>query len=133
MASNLHAVAASAINVITTTETTIATLPTFNENQVGDFAEGIAFSGNVNFLPGTGTTAVVIRIRKANAGNAIIGVVQTQTVTAGAVTNVPIAEIDPTLIQVGASYFVTLQQTGASANGTVNRVVFECEGASAFE
>jgi len=132
MAANVHAVAASAVNVPTTTETVIATLTAFNEQQAGEFAQGVLIQATVNFLPGTGTTAVVLRIRKGSLTGTLVGVAQTTTVTAGAVTGLSCDELDTVLIQ-NVTYVLTAQQTGASANGTVNRVVLTAEDASAFE
>lgn len=130
---NQHSVAASAVNVPTTTETIIATIGPFNENQVAP-AQGIAFDGNINMTIGTAGTAVTVRVRQgALVTGTLVGVAQAQTVTAGNTVNIPIAELDPTLVQVGAQYVVTVQQTAATANGTVNRVVFSCQDAVPFE
>lgn len=130
---NNHTVAASAVNVPTTTETVLATLGPFNENMAGEFAQGVACDGNINFTAGTGATSITMRVRRGGLTGALIGVAAVQTVTAGNVVNIPIAELDPTLVQVGVTYAVTLQQTAASANGTVNRVVFSCQDATAYE
>jgi hypothetical protein len=130
---NNHTVAASAVTVPTTTETVLATLGPFNENMAGEFAQGVACDGNINLTAGTGATAVTMRIRRGGLTGTLIGVASVQTVTAGNVVNIPIAELDPTLVQVGVTYVVTLQQTAASANGTVNRVVFSCQDATAYE
>ena len=129
---NLHSVAASAVNVPTTTETVIATVGPFNENQALP-AQGVNFDGNINITTGTGTTAVVVRVRAGSLTGALVGVAQTQVATAGQTINIPISELDPTLVQANAIYVVTVQQTAASANGTVNRVIFACQDATAFE
>jgi hypothetical protein len=130
---NLHAVAASAVTLVTTAETLLGTIGPFNENQAADFSQGIAFDGNINVTPGTGATAVTVRVRRGGLAGTLIGVAQAQGVTAAVAANVPIAELDPTLVQVGVSYAVTIQQTAASANGTVNRVVFCCQDATSYE
>lgn len=131
---NQHSVAASAVNVPTTTETVLATLGPFNENQASQFSQGIAFDGNINLTVGTGGTAATVRVRRGvDITGALIGVAQAQTVTAGNTVNIPIAELDPTLVQVGVTYVITLQQTAASANGTVNRVIFSCQDSTAYE
>jgi hypothetical protein len=130
---NQHSVAASAVTIVTTTETVIATLGPFNENQVAP-AQGIAFDGNINMTVGTGGTAVTVRVRQGTAiTGTLVGVAQAQTATAGNTINLPIGELDPTLIQVNAQYVVTVQQTAASGNGTVNRVIFSCQDAVPFE
>lgn len=130
---NQHSVAVSAVNIPTTTETVVATLGPFNENQAAP-AQGVAFDGNINITTGTGATGVVVRVRAGTTGTGtLIGVAQTQTATAGQTINIPIAELDPTLVQANAQYVVTIQQTAASANGTVNRAVFSCQDAVPFE
>lgn len=130
---NQHSVAASAVNVPTTTETVLATIGPFNENEGADWSQGITFDGNINLTPGTATTSATVRIRRGGLTGTLIGVAQSQGVTAAVPANIPIAELDPTLIQVGVSYVVTIQQTAATANGTVNRVVFSCQDATAYE
>ena len=130
---NQHSVAASAVNVPTTTETVIATIGPFNENLPADWSQGIAFDGNINMTIGTAGTAVTTRVRRGGLTGTLIGSAQAQTVAAGNTVNIPIAELDPTLIQVGVSYSVTVQQTAATANGTVNRVIFSCQDATAYE
>lgn len=129
---NQHAVAASAVTIPTTTETVIATLGPFNENQLG--GQGVALDGGINLTVGTGATLATVRVRKGiDITGTLIGVAQSTTVTAGAAVSLPICELDPTLVQVGVTYVVTVQQTAASANGTVNRVMFSCQAATAYE
>ena len=130
---NQHAVAASAVTIPTTTETVVATLGPFNENQSAP-AQGISFDGNINITSGTGTTAITVRVRAGTTtAGTLIGVAQSNVATAGQTINLPVAELDPTLVQANAQYVVTVQQTAASANGTVNRVVFACQDAVPFE
>lgn len=130
---NLHAVAASAVTIPTTTETVVATLGPFTENQVSP-AQGVAFDGNINITTGTGTTSVTVRVRQGTGiTGALVGVAQSQVATAGQTINIPISELDPTLVQPNAQYVVTVQQAAASANGTVNRAIFCCQDATPFE
>lgn len=130
---NLHAVAASAVTLVTTAETVVGTVGPFNENMVPQSGQGVFLEGNINITPGTGTTAVVLRWRAASLTGALIGVAQTCSVTAGVASDIGCNELDPTLVQVGAVYVLTAQQTGATANGTCNRVVVTAESASSFE
>lgn len=130
---NQHSVAASAVTVVTTAETVLATIGPFNENQAAGFAQGVAFDGNVNMTVGTGGTLATLRIRNGGLTGALVGVAQAQTVAAGNQVNIPISELDPTLVQVGVSYVVTVQLTAASANSTANRVIFSCQDATAYE
>lgn len=130
---NLHAVAASAVTIPTTTETVVATLGPFAENQVSP-AQGVAFDGNINITTGTGTTSVTVRVRQGTGiTGTLVGVAQSQVATAGQTINIPISELDPTLVQPNAQYVVTVQQAAASANGTVNRAIFCCQDATPFE
>lgn len=82
--------------------------------------ERVTISGMISMLTGTGTTALTIRVRE---GNGITGtqVGESIPVTIGAGAN------DPRPFQVSYNpqsvanmpYSVTVQQTAASANGTV--------------
>jgi len=142
---NLHAVAISGASVAAATETVIATMTAFVEreggvagpdlNQTGGSglgSQGIYLGGSINYLPGTGTTAVIVRVHQGTVTGPIVGVAQTVPAVAGTVMTLDIGELDPTLVQVPAVYVVSLQQTGGTAVGTVNRVVFTAEEASAF-
>lgn len=78
-------------------------------------------SGTVNLLTGTGTTAVVLRIRRnPNAENVQVGAAL--TITAAATTTVQLSMQAADAIPDGrpVQYAVTVQQTGAGANGTGN-------------
>lgn len=129
---NVHCVAASAVNVPTTTETVVVTMTAFTENQPQ--GQGIQFDGNINMTVGTAGTAVTVRVRRGvDTTGTLIGVAQAQTVAAGNTVNIPIAELDTVVVQQNVTYVVTVQQTAATANGTVNRVVFAAQDATAFE
>jgi hypothetical protein len=130
---NQHSVAASAVTVVTTAETVLATLGPFTENQAAGFGQGVAFDGNVNLTVGTGATLATLRIRNGGLAGALVGVAQAQTVVATNQANIPISELDPTLVQANVSYVVTIALTAASANSTVNRVIFSCQDATSFE
>ena len=130
---NQHTAAASAVTVPTTTETVLATIGPFNENQAAGFGQGVAFDGNVNLTVGTAGTAATLRVRNGGLTGTLIGSAQTQTVAAGNSVNIPISELDPTLVQVGVSYVVTVQLTAATANSTANRVIFSAQDANAYE
>lgn len=109
---------ASGVNVPTTTETVITT--TTARVVAAPASQGEYISGVINLTPGTGTTAAVIRIRAGSGtGGAIIGGAETSAVTAGANINIPFAQMDFTLSGT-VQYTLTIQQTGATANGTVN-------------
>lgn len=130
---NAHANAVSGGTLVTTAETVLATLTAFNENEAGEFAEGVLIQGSTNLLIGTGGTAVVLRIRKASLTGALVGLAQTVTVAAASVVGLSIQEVDPVLIQPGLVYVLTASVTGASGNSTNNRSVIVAEGITAFE
>jgi hypothetical protein len=80
--------------------------------------------GTVNITPGTTTTAVVVRVRQAVAAGtptgAVVGVAESNAVTAAVASDIPFEANDQTGSVTG--WVVTVQQTGATANGTVNLV-----------
>jgi hypothetical protein len=142
---NLHAVAASAVAVVSATETVIATMTAFNENEAagagglslgvgGVGPQGVYLGGSINVTAtGTGTTLYTVRVRQDSLTGATVGVAQTVTAVsaAGQVTLMDIGELDPTLVQTPATYVVTLLTNSGAA--TVNRVVFTAETANSFE
>lgn len=108
--------AAATVTLTTTSETAIVTTPSPDE-RIGP-ALGVLVSGFVNVTPGTGTTAVVVKVR---AGSGITGTTlqsTTHTVIAADPQNIAIEYFDNSgTIPVG-QYTVTVTQTGASANGS---------------
>lgn len=148
--SNLHATQATAVTVVTTAETVIATLTPFTENQglanagTGDLrnlqvasgpgAQGVLLSLIANCLIGTGATAAVLRLRVNTLTGTIIATTQTLTVVAGQTVNLDAMWLDAVLSYPnGVQYVVTLQMTGASGNTTVNLAVLTGEDANSFE
>lgn len=130
----MHVVAASNITVTTTTETVLATVPAFNENEAGDFAQGVSFFGGLNVTPGAGSTQATVRVRRGTTvSGTLVGVAHGVGVTAAVPAELPIHELDPVFMQSGAQYVVTIQMTGATANSTVNRAVFAVQTATGFE
>lgn len=149
--SNVHASAASAVTLVTTAETVVATVGPFNTvtstgagsqalntlpqgsasySQAGP--QGVAIVGSLNVTIGTGGTAAVVRVRQGSLTGALVGVAQTATVTAGNVVTLDIGELDGSPVSP-ATYVVTVSITGASANSTVNRVVVTAQDANSFE
>lgn len=93
--------------------------------------QGMKVRGTINVTAGTGTTAVVLRVRKGGLTGALVGPAMTHTLAAGASANIPYdvldnaptqSPIDPQGAQsVGSNlYLLTIQQTGGTAAGTVN-------------
>lgn len=122
MANESKVMVTAATTLVTTAETQAATSASVPENQAGAAAQGLVVRGVLNILAGTGTTAVQVRVRAGNntLTGAQIGPTMTHTLAAAATAQVPFEVVDTTLVQAGAQYTVTVQQVGASANGTVN-------------
>jgi len=104
--------------------TTAETLVLANAiNQISR-TSGIVFSGCIYLTPGTGTTSVTVRIRR---GFGTTGATDYQitdlAVTAGVLVPVPVSGVmsgAPNYTQPGGGqHSVTLQQVGATANGTI--------------
>lgn len=102
--------------------------------------EGLEVSGYVNITAGTGTTAVVVRIRRGNGlGGVVVGISNTHTLAAGATASIPIHAQDavpittPVVTPTGADsapenqYTLTVAQTGGTGAGTVNYATLSIE------
>lgn len=104
--------------ITTTTETVVATLSGINTPQGGS---RIVLYGAVDLTTGLGTTAVVLRIRRGTAiTDPVVGVADTDTIIGAAGSTDPyiIEETDQLGDVNNASYVLTVQQTGATGNGT---------------
>lgn len=103
--------------VTTTTETVVATV---NGVLVPGAGARVKLTGNCNLSTGTGVTAVTPRIRRGvDATGALVG--EGDPVAAGASTQVGV-DLDVTDTPGDSSaltYVFTVQQTGATGNGTV--------------
>lgn len=110
----------SPVTLPTSTETIVVSTGSVSLGE-GSTGQGVLVSGVINLTTGTSTTGIVITIR---AGTHLTGTIigNQLTITAAAATNysIPFEVIDPTLTG-SVSYSVTVTQTGASANGTVNQ------------
>jgi hypothetical protein len=120
--SNLHANAiASAQTLVTTAETVVGTITQFAVNNPQ--GEGVFIGGEFNITTGTGTTALSVRIRQGSLTGTTVGAARVHTIGAGVSGNIGFSELDASaygLANSSAVYVVTVSQTGASANGTVN-------------
>lgn len=132
--SNRSLVTASAVPTNVSTETIVATSTPMNANNPG--GQGNSISGVVNITAGTGTTAVVVRVRAGtttagtNLGPAA-GV--SHTLAAGASANIGYEFNDPSNQLSNQQYVVSVTQTGGTGAGTVNYVtigVLPCNAAS---
>lgn len=105
------------VNVVTTTETVALVTPPVSTTFAGD---QIDIEGKVNMLAGTGTTACVLRIRRGNGiTGTVVGVAETDTLAAGSSESFPLQAVDTPGDVAGQVYSLTIQQTAATGNGTV--------------
>lgn len=109
---------ATGVAVATNVETVIATLP--NVSLQG--GQSIDLDGTVDITGGAGTTSVTLRIRRGvDATGALVGQPVQCNIAAGARDTRSIQATDsPPGDLAGASYVLTAQQTGGTANGTAN-------------
>ncbi len=111
---------ASAQTIVTTAETVVYTTPAVVTG-LGD--AGVWFSGDIQLTYGAGTTAVTFRLRATNVSGAIVDSTAAIPVTASATSQLPFNFFDLSNLtnqQGGQVYVITVQQTGATGNATVN-------------
>jgi hypothetical protein len=105
------------VNVTTVNETAAIVSDPVSQSVDG---EAVTISGRIGLLTGTGTTAVTIRVREGNGitGN-VIGETLPKTIAAAVDDQVAFSfTYNPAGI-AGMRYTATVQQTAASANGTI--------------
>lgn len=83
----------------------------------------VVISGVVVLTAGTGTTAIVLRVRRGNTvGGALVQATMTDTLAAGNSESIPFSMEDTTAWLAapanGGQYCLTVTQTGGTANGT---------------
>jgi hypothetical protein len=106
-------------------ETVIYTTPAV---QTGAGMTPVGIAGTVNITPGTGTTALVIRVRQGSLTGALVGIAASHTVAAGAPQSISFGATDLTQFTEqagGGAYVITAQQTGGTGAGTSNMVDVE--------
>lgn len=109
--------------VTTTTETEAAEVLAPVPNRPG---LTYTVSGWVQMTVGTGGTAVTPRIRRGTStAGTLVGEGTALTVTAGDVVTIPITVDDVPGEVHSLSYVVTVEQTGATADGTVSQAHIE--------
>lgn len=119
MSSEAAFVSTAATSLVTTAETAVLTFTIPPEQNPG--GQGVYFNATFNFTPGTGTTAVVLRVRQGSGtGGAVVGVPFSTPVTAGVANSTAEASVvDPTTsYPAGNTYTLTAAQVGATGNGT---------------
>jgi hypothetical protein len=112
-------------SLVTTAETVVATLAGLSTGQAG---QTVALRGKANITLGTSTTAIVMRVRRDSLTGTVVGEVQTEQISTAAAStedheiyreDVGAGEFN------GRTYVVTVSQTAAAANGTVNNASLE--------
>lgn len=112
------------VTLTTTTETVVATISGVNTPR----RTTVTIKGWAQLTSGTGTTAVTPRIRR---GTTISGTLvdEANAITIGAAAGTTeeyeITAQDENIDLAGGSYVLTLQQTGASGNGTAVQASLE--------
>lgn len=103
--------------VVTTAETAAITSDAVTQSVDG---EQITISGQIGYLTGTATTAVTIRVRQGtDLTGAVVGETLPVTIGAALDTQIPFQFTTAPNGVVRQSYTVSIQATGASANGTI--------------
>lgn len=86
---------------------------------------GIFFTGIVYVTPGTGTTSITVRLRQGfGTGGTIVWEIANFPVTAGVLNAIPVTGIftgSDYLAPGGSQSTLTLQQVGATGNGSVSQ------------
>lgn len=110
-----------ATSLVTTAETVVYTTPNLMSGIPQQLPVGI--EGTVNVTPGTAATGITVRVRQSSLTGPVVGQAPLHTVAAGAAQSISFGATDNTgFLQGGGVYVVTLQQTAATGNGTVNMV-----------
>jgi len=111
----------------TTAETVVATLSGVASQRAGQV---VRLHGQINITTGTTTSAVVMRVREDSLTGTLVDELETQTLATATgspedheivVTHSPSGELS------GKTYVLTVSQTAATANGTVNHASLEAE------
>ena len=115
-------------NAATNAETAVFTTPVLPSQ--GQGLAAVSISGYVNITAGTGTTAVVVRVRQGSGvtGTIVSALAASDSLAAGAVESIPFGVTDTsTYLEsgTGGQYTITVQQTGGTGNGTTNAIDIE--------
>lgn len=118
---------ATAVTVTTTSETVAVTSPLADLRRPA--GSGVVIRGTVNLVPaGAATTAVVLKVRQGT-GTSGTQVGATQTVNVGATPGLDVTAdievIDYNPAQPLGQYVITVTQTGATGNGTIQQATIE--------
>lgn len=106
------------VNVVTTNETAAITTAPVSVTLDGD---PIYISGSLNFTTGASTTSVTVRCRRGvGVAGALVQETEPYTIGAAANATIPFGFQDIPGAVAGQQYTITIQQTAATGNGTVN-------------
>lgn len=107
----------TAVNVVTTNETIGATVQVSTDNP----GANVTLEGNVDLTTGTGVTGVTVQVRRgATVAGAVVGTAEVPAVGASTRVVFPIQVNDQPGEVASQSYILTVTQTGATGNGTIN-------------
>lgn len=113
--------------LVTVAETVVATVLGTSTSQQG---QSVGIRGKANITLGASTTAVVTRIRRDSVAGTVVGEVQTEQIAtaAGSTEDHEIYREESAPGEfAGRTYVMTVSQTAASGNGTVNNASIEVE------
>lgn len=117
----------AAQTITTTTELDCGTVST----QTNPSGENVVICGTINVTAGAGTTAVVTRVRRGEGiTGTVVGIAASHTLAAAAVGTVAFEAVDTAVPNDNQVYSITIQQTGATGNGTVNGGVVKVQRAN---
>jgi hypothetical protein len=111
------------VTVVTTAETVLATS---NLLSLPFPTAKCLIQGIVKITLSANVTAVTVRVRRGTTtSGTLVGTAQAQTggVTASALTCIPFMALDENLTQGAVQYVVTVECTGASANGSATEAI----------
>lgn len=114
---------AAAVAITTTTEKVAATTTPISTDGTNQTVN-IDASGEVT--TGTGTTSIQIRVRRGTGITGTqVGTTQNITTTAGSLYPFSVQQGDTPGEVAAQQYVVTVQQVGASANGTIDQAAIQ--------
>ncbi len=126
----MHIQTSAAQTLVTTTETTIATIPPmsipgYGPGQAGG-TQAVQLRAIVSITTGAGATGVQLRFRQNTGAGTPVGInPQQESFGAGATANMSAEAVDE--IGSAGGWVLTAQQVGATGNGTVNGVYLNWE------
>ncbi len=119
--------AATDVTLTTTAETVLATVSGVASQRIG---QKVRLHGHANITLGTGTTALVFRIREDSLTGTLVDELETDQIATAAGSTEDheiVMEHAPAGELSNKSYVLTVSQTGASANGTCNHANLKAE------